>query len=279
MVGEPDPPDGDEARRIREVGGPLVDDAPPEVVERRLGDVDFEDQERDRDREDAVTERLRPARAPSSSPSRNPVRPLTVGSCASDDSLPATTELPLPALRAEHARRGRRTATGTASQEGSAEALSPAPPDTLRSADLADAQARCRSSRRARERGEQLRRGVGPKRAGASSAGLRANDRRNPRVERCGRGRRRGLPRARRVRAIRRRVVRPRPRLAQRHLRERRKDHRRARPALGRRDRPRATPPAVPRPGPGERRRPRSRSRRHSRRASATCSSPCAARC
>ncbi len=41
-----------------------MSDAAPQVVERCLGDSYFENEQRDRDREHAVTERLRPARAP-----------------------------------------------------------------------------------------------------------------------------------------------------------------------------------------------------------------------
>ena len=41
-----------------------MSDAAPQVVERCLGDSDFENEQRDRDREHAVTERLRSARAP-----------------------------------------------------------------------------------------------------------------------------------------------------------------------------------------------------------------------
>ena len=51
VVGEPDPADREEARREAEVRRPFVEDALPEVVERRRRHADVEDEQRDRDRE------------------------------------------------------------------------------------------------------------------------------------------------------------------------------------------------------------------------------------
>ena len=64
VVCEPEPSDRDEARRVAQIGGPLIPDAGPQVVELGLRNVDVEDEQRDGDREDAVAERLRSPRGP-----------------------------------------------------------------------------------------------------------------------------------------------------------------------------------------------------------------------
>jgi len=58
VVREPDAADREEARDVREVRRPLLADGPPQVVEVLRLDVDLEHEQRDRDREHAVAERL-----------------------------------------------------------------------------------------------------------------------------------------------------------------------------------------------------------------------------
>jgi hypothetical protein len=65
LAEHPDPADGHEARGVGEVGGPLIHEPAPQVVEGRLGDVDVEHEQGDRDREHAVAESLDAARLPS----------------------------------------------------------------------------------------------------------------------------------------------------------------------------------------------------------------------
>lgn len=62
VVGEPEGADREEAGAVGEVGGPLVGDAAPEVVEVRLGYRDLEHEQGGRDGEHGVAERLDPAR-------------------------------------------------------------------------------------------------------------------------------------------------------------------------------------------------------------------------
>ena len=64
VVGHPDPADRQEAGRVREIRRPLIGDPAPEIVEVRRRHVHLEDQQRDRDREHAVAERLHPVGRP-----------------------------------------------------------------------------------------------------------------------------------------------------------------------------------------------------------------------
>jgi hypothetical protein len=63
VVQRPQVTDRDEARRVGQVGRPLVHDALPEVVEITFRDADLEDEQGDRDGKDAVAKRLQAARA------------------------------------------------------------------------------------------------------------------------------------------------------------------------------------------------------------------------
>ena len=58
VVVEPDDPDCEKAREEREVRRPKLGECMPEAVLSRVGHLELEDQQRDRDREDAVAERL-----------------------------------------------------------------------------------------------------------------------------------------------------------------------------------------------------------------------------
>ena len=58
MVREPDAADGEEARRVREICRPLLDDPAQQIVELAGRNIEIENEERDRDRDDAVAERL-----------------------------------------------------------------------------------------------------------------------------------------------------------------------------------------------------------------------------
>ena len=64
VVCEPDPSDRDEARGIAQVRRPLISDAAPQMIELGLGNADVENEQRDRDREHTVAERLGPAGVP-----------------------------------------------------------------------------------------------------------------------------------------------------------------------------------------------------------------------
>ena len=57
-VAEPDHPDRQEARDVREIRRPLVQDPAQQVIARVRRHAELEDEQRDRDREDAVAERL-----------------------------------------------------------------------------------------------------------------------------------------------------------------------------------------------------------------------------
>jgi hypothetical protein len=58
---QPDDSDRHEAREVREKRRPLVEDGAEQVIAGIGRDAELEDEERDRDREDAVAERLQPA--------------------------------------------------------------------------------------------------------------------------------------------------------------------------------------------------------------------------
>ena len=60
MVNEPNTADRQEAREIGQVGGPLLEDPGQEIVELVGRDRELQDEQRDRDREHAVAERLQP---------------------------------------------------------------------------------------------------------------------------------------------------------------------------------------------------------------------------
>jgi hypothetical protein len=61
---QPQATDRDEARRVRQVGRPLVRDAVPEIPEPALRDIDLEDQQRDGNGEHPIAKRLQAAGAP-----------------------------------------------------------------------------------------------------------------------------------------------------------------------------------------------------------------------
>ena len=77
VVDQPDPADREEARHIRQVGRPLVSDPLPEILETGLGHADLENQQRDRDREDAITESFDPTRTPAISHADDTTPPRT----------------------------------------------------------------------------------------------------------------------------------------------------------------------------------------------------------
>ena len=74
VVIDPHDPDREEARRVGEVRRPEVEQRLAEIpVLLDVGDDDLEDEQRDRDREDAVRERLEPALLHTASLERGPV--------------------------------------------------------------------------------------------------------------------------------------------------------------------------------------------------------------
>src|SRR4029079_1102836 len=74
VVIDPHDPDREEARRAGEVRRPEVEDGATELPGLLdVGDDDLEDEQRDRDREDAVRKRLEPALLHTASLERGPV--------------------------------------------------------------------------------------------------------------------------------------------------------------------------------------------------------------